>query len=614
MEEIAEVVAIDVDRNPLYNEEEVLEDPMEALDICSSLITISTDVGGGKQDSSRQIAMLAHYSVKEYFLSDRIRAGQASLYSMHHTKCHGILARSCLGYLDLRSSEKLLEEKLANYCAEFWMAHVKQAGETNVKTAQVAVCFLSAENTAYLNWIQIYDPEHPCKRHNPANSLRTVPHPLYYAALFGLANIVELLLERDADANAQGGRFGDALQAAAGLGHERTVKLLIAHGAHVNALKSPYGSAIQAASGGGYEQVMKHLIDAGADVNLQGGFGSALYLAIGNEDVTMVELLLENGADAKLISHDWQTPLHYASPKGHIGIVKLLLEYGADVSVTDHEGWTPVNLASYCGHLDVIRLLLDKGADVSIPNQDGLTALLSAASNGHCGITKLLLEHDKQKSVLDFRSTKGRSALFCAAANGHHKVVKLLLAQGAKVELEDVLGETALIKAATNGRTNVLTLLFAVPGIGPNFKDRYGRTAMYMAAARGHLETVKTLLDKHRCDPNIADNCGRTPLYIATKKGHRTVVDALHADAKVVIRDGDTCATRDFSKQSNLVCDICTIRVAPAEFHYHCHICGNGDWDICAECEDLGMVCLDDTHVLVKRTMRDDDNVWIEVA
>jgi hypothetical protein len=42
IEEIAEVAAIDVAQNPAFDRDEVLEDPLEVLDMCSSLVTITT--------------------------------------------------------------------------------------------------------------------------------------------------------------------------------------------------------------------------------------------------------------------------------------------------------------------------------------------------------------------------------------------------------------------------------------------------------------------------------------------------------------------------------------------------------------------------------------------
>ena len=43
IEEVAEAVAIDVARNPAFDRDEVLEDPLEAMNICSSLVTVTTN-------------------------------------------------------------------------------------------------------------------------------------------------------------------------------------------------------------------------------------------------------------------------------------------------------------------------------------------------------------------------------------------------------------------------------------------------------------------------------------------------------------------------------------------------------------------------------------------
>ncbi|PVH91836.1 hypothetical protein DM02DRAFT_545010, partial [Periconia macrospinosa] len=55
------------------------------------------------------------------------------------------------------------------------------------------------------------------------------------ASLFGLRRMVELLLDKNADVNAQGGPYGNTLQAASERGHEEIVKLLLDKGADVNA-------------------------------------------------------------------------------------------------------------------------------------------------------------------------------------------------------------------------------------------------------------------------------------------------------------------------------------------------------------------------------------------
>jgi ankyrin repeat protein len=60
-------------------------------------------------------------------------------------------------------------------------------------------------------------------------------------------------------------------------GHDKIVELLLDKGADVNAQGGEYGNALQAASLGGHDKIVELLLDKGADVNAQGGeYGNAL--------------------------------------------------------------------------------------------------------------------------------------------------------------------------------------------------------------------------------------------------------------------------------------------------------------------------------------------------
>ncbi|KAK5213084.1 hypothetical protein LTR47_006963 [Exophiala xenobiotica] len=54
-------------------------------------------------------------------------------------------------------------------------------------------------------------------------------------------------------------------------GHEKVVRILLDHGADVNAEGGQYGNALQAALKGGHEKMVLMLVDRGADVNAEGG-------------------------------------------------------------------------------------------------------------------------------------------------------------------------------------------------------------------------------------------------------------------------------------------------------------------------------------------------------
>jgi ankyrin repeat protein len=81
--------------------------------------------------------------------------------------------------------------------------------------------------------------------------------------------MVQLLLDKGADINAQGGRYGSALQAASFRGHKAVVQQLLDKGADCNIQGGRYGNTLQAASLRGHEAVVQLLLDKGVNVNAQ---------------------------------------------------------------------------------------------------------------------------------------------------------------------------------------------------------------------------------------------------------------------------------------------------------------------------------------------------------
>ncbi|KIN00563.1 hypothetical protein OIDMADRAFT_29653 [Oidiodendron maius Zn] len=77
------------------------------------------------------------------------------------------------------------------------------------------------------------------------------------------------LLKKGADVNAQGGKFGNALQAAVARGSKAIVRLLLEWGADVNAQGGLYNNALEAASVKGKNTIVELLLEKGACWNTE---------------------------------------------------------------------------------------------------------------------------------------------------------------------------------------------------------------------------------------------------------------------------------------------------------------------------------------------------------
>ncbi|KAF8463209.1 ankyrin repeat-containing domain protein, partial [Gautieria morchelliformis] len=107
--------------------------------------------------------------------------------------------------------------------------------------------------------------------------------------------------EKGADVNAQGGDYGNALQAASSSGHHPIVQLLLEKGADINVQGGQYGNTLQAASLSCHHPTVELLLENGADVNAQGGqYGNALQAASLQGHNARVQLLLGKGADVNV--------------------------------------------------------------------------------------------------------------------------------------------------------------------------------------------------------------------------------------------------------------------------------------------------------------------------
>ncbi|KAL6362155.1 hypothetical protein LRP88_04231 [Fusarium phalaenopsidis] len=509
LSEAVEVIATKIDPEPghfhvqnrLFNEADVQK-------YCPSLVSVAQV---RTYSGTMQELHLAHFSVKEYLIKERPFDMESASVT---------ITKTCLTYLiDIKGDQNGIRRDfpMARFAAESWMDHAISA-ETSGDIIRMAADFLQDEST-FQRWGRLYQADRPWDE-NPGLPQACA---LYYACLCGLRLTARELMEEGADVNAQGGKYGNALQAALWEGHLDIVRLLVEKGADVNAQGGEYGNALQAASSEGYLDIVRLLVERGADINAQGGEdGNALQAASLGGHLDIVRLLVEKGADFNAQGGEYGNALQAASSEGHLDIVRLLVERGADVNAQGGKYGNALQAALWEGHLDIVRLLVEKGADVNAQGGFYGNALQAASLGGHLGIVRLLVEKGA-----DFNAQGGEygNALQAASSEGYLDIVRLLVERGADINAQGGEDGNALQAASSEGHLDIVRLLVE-RGADVNAQGGFYGNALQAASLGGHLDIVRLLVERG-ADVNAQGVFYGNALYAASLRGHLEIMRLL---------------------------------------------------------------------------------------
>lgn len=191
---------------------------------------------------------------------------------------------------------------------------------------------------------------------------------------------------------------------------------------------------------------------------------SKYFTAVRNGDIITVQNQLKDNIDINIKDANNETGIIIATDRNDIAMVKLFLENGANVNIaSDKIDNTPIMIASVKGYTDIVQLLIEKSnPDMTILNGYGGTALIPACERGHVDVVKLLLEKTNVK--VNHINKPGWTAMLEAVvlSNGgkcQQEIVRLLLAHGADKNIADKNGITALQHAKKKGFKELVEIL-----------------------------------------------------------------------------------------------------------------------------------------------------------
>jgi ankyrin repeat protein len=116
-----------------------------------------------------------------------------------------------------------------------------------------------------------------------------------------------------------------------------------------------------------------------------------------------------------------------------------------------------------------------------------------------------------KESIINARDGFKNTPLHEAALCGDLAAVVWLVQHGAEINARDMVGASALHRAAGEGHTDVACFLVNEIGVDANVKDNSDRTSIYYAAREGHLEVMKCLAQLG-ADVHAKDDVGFTAL------------------------------------------------------------------------------------------------------
>lgn len=306
--ELAEIFVLLPESDVVFDETYRLFQPEDFVKYMSSLVVVQSVADYQNSfGSGSAYVRLAHFTIKEYLMSDRLAESSANCFYFTETDAHLHIAHSCLAYYlqcVAHLDQDISNLELTGYAFENWMLHLEMVPR-ELWSDDVSSLAARALAMRSLSLRTILEADEPTlteltgvdmdlslrieftKPHlytalkgfthltdmfigggpstNPYLTQEDMDMALHHAALGGCNDTVRLLLDKGADCGASNGRMGSALEAAAYSGHIATMELLLDEGA--SACNSIMSSALRVAVSRGHLNAVQLLVSRGSHID-----------------------------------------------------------------------------------------------------------------------------------------------------------------------------------------------------------------------------------------------------------------------------------------------------------------------------------------------------------
>ncbi|XP_069494144.1 protein phosphatase 1 regulatory subunit 12C [Ambystoma mexicanum] len=189
---------------------------------------------------------------------------------------------------------------------------------------------------------------------------------LHQACIDENLEVLEFLVNHDADVNQADNEGWTPLHVAASCGYMEIAEYLLKHGANIAAVNCDGNVPVDIAEDDCMETLLRNEIaQIGIDIE-----------QVKREEE---EIMLQdarqwlNAGKIEDVQHPktGASALHVAAAKGYIEVIRLLLQAGFDTNVQDKDGWTPLHAAAHWGVEEACRLLVEHFCDMKKLNNVG---------------------------------------------------------------------------------------------------------------------------------------------------------------------------------------------------------------------------------------------------